>query len=97
MAKHKGKKRRRHNAKCAVSQTPHQAKRSHAVGLPLTIALEIPAYWTPDEALAVFELVDELHNRIWSIYRNELQDLICHQRQNKLENLFKIDHDDPPF
>ena len=34
-------------------------------GLPLTINFKIPAYWTPEQALAVFELSREqyLHAR----------------------------------
>jgi hypothetical protein len=28
-------------------------------GLPLTIPLEIPAYWTPEQAFAVVELLDQ--------------------------------------
>jgi hypothetical protein len=32
-------------------------------GLPLTIPLEIPAYWTPEQAFAVVELLDD---RIWA-------------------------------
>jgi hypothetical protein len=27
---------------------------------PLTISLQIPTYWTPEQAFAVFELIDEL-------------------------------------
>jgi hypothetical protein len=30
-----------------------------AKGLPLTISLHIPTYWTPEQAFAVFELVCE--------------------------------------
>jgi hypothetical protein len=32
-------------------------------GLPLTINFKIPAYWTPEQALAVFELLDDLRQR----------------------------------
>jgi hypothetical protein len=32
-------------------------------GLPLTINLNIPAYWTPEQALAVFELLDDLRDQ----------------------------------
>jgi hypothetical protein len=31
-------------------------------GLPLTINFKIPAYWTPQQALAVFELLDDLRD-----------------------------------
>jgi hypothetical protein len=37
-------------------------------GLPLTIPLEIPAYWTPEQAFAVVELLDDLRDRIWAHY-----------------------------
>jgi hypothetical protein len=36
--------------------------------LPLTIPLEIPAYWTPEQAFAVVELLDDLRDRIWAYY-----------------------------
>ena len=39
-------------------------------GLPLTIPLEIPAYWT----LAVVELLDDLRDRIWAHYSAQLLD-----------------------
>ena len=32
---------------------------------PLTISLQIPTYWTPEQAFAVFELIDELRDTIW--------------------------------
>ena len=38
-------------------------------GLPLTIALQIPTYWTPEQAFAVFQLVDELREAIWQWLR----------------------------
>ena len=37
-------------------------------GLPLTIPLEIPAYWTPEQAFAVVELLDDLRDLIWAHY-----------------------------
>jgi hypothetical protein len=36
-----------------------------SAGLPLTIALQIPTYWTPEQAFAVFELVTDLRDAIW--------------------------------
>jgi hypothetical protein len=32
------------------------------------IPVEIPATWTPEQALAVFELLDEIRDKIWSRY-----------------------------
>ena len=43
-------------------------------GLPLTIPLEIPPYWTPEQAFAVVELLDGLRDRIWAHYSAQLLD-----------------------
>ena len=42
--------------------------------LPLTIPLNIPAYWTPEQAFAVVELLDDLRDRIWAHYSVQLLD-----------------------
>jgi hypothetical protein len=42
--------------------------------LPLTIPLDIPAYWTPEQAFAVVELLDDLRERIWAHYGVQLID-----------------------
>ncbi len=44
---------------------------------PLTV--EIPRTWTPEEALAVFELIDDLRDKIWNLYNLQLQDLLRQQ------------------
>jgi hypothetical protein len=44
-------------------------------GLPLTINFEIPAYWTPEQALAVFELLDDLREQIGAHYSVQLFEL----------------------
>jgi len=44
-------------------------------GLPLTINFEIPAYWTPEQALAVFELLDDLREHIGAHYSVQLFEL----------------------
>ena len=38
--------------------------------------VEIPRTWTPEEALAVFELIDELRDKICALYNVQLQDLL---------------------
>ena len=40
------------------------------------VSVEIPATWTPEQALAVFELLDEIRDKIWSRYGVRLQDLL---------------------
>jgi len=44
---------------------------------PLTV--DIPRTWTPEEALAVFEVIDDLRNKIWALYSDQLQALLCEQ------------------
>ena len=51
-----------------------QAPRSPP-GLPLSINFKIPAYWTPGQALAVFELLDDLRDQIGAHYSVELFEL----------------------
>jgi hypothetical protein len=94
MAKRKGKNRQC-SAACLEIQATRRAARTS--GLPLTVPLSIPAYWTPEEALAVFELVDDLRERIWSIYQNDLQDQMRQQRQSGAVEPIHIDEDDLPF
>jgi len=43
--------------------------------------VEIPATWTPEQALAVFELLDEIKEKIWALYSCRLQDLLQEQQQ----------------
>lgn len=43
-----------------------------ATRLPLTISLQIPTYWTPEQAFAVFELVNDLRDAIWQCYQLQL-------------------------
>ena len=42
--------------------------------LLLTIPFAIPAYWTPEQALAVVELLEDLRDLIWSHYGAQLRE-----------------------
>jgi hypothetical protein len=48
-------------------------------GLAPTIQIDIPTYWTPEQATAVFELIEEIRDRIWAAYGPAIQEEI--QRQ----------------
>ena len=52
-------------------------------GLPLTINFKIPAYWTPEQALAVFELLDDLRDQIGAYYSLQLFELSREQRPQR--------------
>ena len=45
-------------------------------GLPFTV----DSTWTPEQALAVWELLDDLRERIWTHYGTAIQDLLRQQR-----------------
>ena len=62
-------------------------------GLPQAI----PAHWTPEQALAVFELLDELRECIWVHYGLHLQQLIRDQRLHAAAEIRNDNLDDPPF
>jgi hypothetical protein len=43
-------------------------------GPPLTITLQIPTDWTPEQAFAVFQLIDDLREVIWQRYAPQIHD-----------------------
>ena len=67
--------------------------------LPLTISLHIPTYWTPEQAFAVFELIDDLREAIWRCYGMQLQDEYRDQLQPHTADRPETatDPDNPPF
>ena len=66
-------------------------------GLPLTISLQIPTYWTPEQAFAVFELIDDLRDEIWQCYNIQLIDEFRDQLKPDLVNCSEKEPDDPDF
>jgi hypothetical protein len=64
---------------------------------PLTISLQIPTYWTPEQAFAVFELVDELRDTIWRCYALHLQQEYRDQRRHHDADYDPIDPNDLPL
>jgi len=45
------------------------------------IIIEIPATWTPEQALAVFEILDEMKEKIWMRYDYQIQSLLQEQQK----------------
>ena len=64
--------------------TPPEPSQPPAHLRPLTV--EIPRTWTPEEALAVFELIDELRDKICALYNLQLQDLLREQCAGRRED-----------
>jgi hypothetical protein len=44
------------------------------------ITVEIPVTWTAEQALAVCEMLDQLREKIWARYSDQLQDLLAEQQ-----------------
>jgi hypothetical protein len=65
-------------------------------GLHLTIPFAIPAYWTPEQAQAVLELLDDLRERIAAHYQMKLIELYREQQAPSGDQLDIFD-DDLPF
>ena len=60
--------------------TPPETPSQPAHLRPLTI--EILRSWTPEEALAVFKLIDDLREKIWMLCDVKLQASLCEQCVN---------------
>ncbi len=50
---------------------------------PLTV--DIPRTWTPEEALVVFELIEDLRDKIWAFYDSRLQKQLRADRGGDIE------------
>jgi hypothetical protein len=61
------------------------------------ISLQIPTYWTPEQAFAVFELIDELRDAIWRGYDLQLQEEYRDQFRHQDVEYDPINPDDLPF
>jgi hypothetical protein len=62
----------------------------------LTLPFEIPAYWTPEQAQAVLELLDDLRERIAAHYQLCLIELYRQQHTPGDAHSGGVDGD-PPF
>jgi hypothetical protein len=65
-----------------------------AAGTPIAL----PADWSPEQATAVFEILDEMRERVWAHYGPQIQQVLREQ-QCSTANLLasNIDDADVPF
>ena len=56
--------------------------------------IELPAHWTPEQALAVFEAVDLLRDQLWAAYGPEIQRALRDDRVTQQQSL-PLDPDEP--
>jgi hypothetical protein len=58
---------------------------------------EIPQHWSTAQALAVYEWLDGLRERVWDCYGEQIQAHYRSEQQDSLQpDLFDVD-DDMPF
>lgn len=60
---------------------------------------DIPDYWSPEHALAIYELLGDLQQRIWDRYELQLLELLrpdLDERNDDQLELFEFD-DEIPF
>lgn len=63
-----------------------------------TVPLQIPTWWTPKQALAVLEMVDDLRDTIWRCYELQLLTEYRNQLKQAADDCTEQDpDDDPPF
>jgi hypothetical protein len=70
------------------------------VATPLwTTAVAIPSLWTPEQALAVFELLDEVRDTIWNLYGGQIQAFLSEEQRHADAGAHHHDpsDDDPAF
>ncbi|WP_043458239.1 hypothetical protein [Azohydromonas australica] len=56
--------------------------------------IELPAHWTPEQALAVFEAVDLLRDQLLAAYGPEIQRALRDDRVTQQQSL-PLDPDEP--
>ena len=67
-------------------------------GLQRGIPFIIPDDWSPEQALAVFELLDDLRHIIWECYQFQIQELLQEQRYTNIASESdSVEESDPPF
>ena len=61
--------------------------------------IALPTDWSPEQAVAVFEILDELRERIWAHYGLQIQQVLRDERSSALPATHDIDIDeaDVPF
>jgi hypothetical protein len=65
-----------------------------AVGRPITL----PTDWSPEQAVAVFEILDELRERVWAHYGQQIQQVLREQQCTAANPpISNIDDADVPF
>ena len=62
-------------------------------------SITLPTHWSPEQAVAVFEILDELHEHVWARYGLQIQQVLRDERSTAVPAAGDIDIDeaDVPF
>jgi len=61
---------------------------------PRASTVVIPTTWTPEQALAVSELLDDLRNRLGVMHGSQIHDLLQQEQGSATSNALSTDPDD---
>ena len=62
-------------------------------------SITLPTHWTPEQAVAVFEILDELREHVWARYGVQIQQVLRDERSTAdlATGDIDIDEADVPF
>jgi|GEM_PF-788085 len=62
-------------------------------------SITLPTHWSPEQAVAVFEILDELREHVWARYGLQIQQVLCDERGTAVRAAgdISIDEADVPF
>ena len=62
-------------------------------------SITLPTHWSPEQAIAVFEILDELREHVWARYGLQIQQVLRDERGMAVSTADDIDIDeaDVPF
>jgi len=63
---------------------------------PLPLSVLIPTEWTPEQALAVLELLNDLRDALWALHGDRIQDHLKHHLQSA-NTIVPGEQPDPAF
>ena len=74
---------------------PADVAQRNGASMPMTL----PTDWSPEQAVAVLEILDELRERVWAHYRLQIQQVLRDERCTAVRAAddISIDEADLPF
>ncbi len=57
-------------------------------------SITLPTHWSPEQAVAVFEILDELREHVWARYGLQIQQVLRNERSTAVPAAGDIDIDD---